>query len=239
VNKRGFCLYASSINEDWPSLVALQPGALVAIDPHHLPRALGPSCYWLWRPWVPGNMYNWTPAGWVERVHLEWERKGAHPFHGLQFLNEPRLESKAGVPDIIAWGRAVIALVRRAWGTDFDIHSPPLSPHVAGWEDCYMQLAPLIRECDVLNVHTYLDMPRSYEVPHQLYPAWPLVISECGDRGQGSAAYAARLQDWLSTLPAYVDWAAIYIYNSTDGQDPTWELHGTAAERVLIAEGPP
>jgi len=214
------------------------------MDAYHLPRALGPSCYWLWRPWVPGTMRDWTPAMWISRVHNEWVAKGRHPFNGIQMLNEPNLNAESGYPEgsreaaeaTVAWGLEAVDLIRAAWPY-CDIHSPPLSPNVPGWMDFYGWLEELIDASDYLNLHTYLDLPRSYEIPRALYPGWPLAISECGDRGNGSREYALRLIDWWDDLPEYVEWAAAFVYNDTAGQFPEWELHGTKAEQALIEAG--
>jgi len=241
MSKRGLCLYASSMDNDWPSLVALNPVAIVAMDPYHLPRALGESCYWLWRPWVPGTMRDWTPRKWIERVRAEWVQKGEHPFHGIQFLNEPNLAMESGYPDgsreaadaTVAWGLAVIDLIRETWG-DVDVHSPPLSPDVPGYLDFYHWLEPLVDACDCLNVHAYLNKPLSYALVHNLYAAMPLVISECGDCQGGTAEYGRQMLVWYAALPDYVAWATLFVYQGTDGQFPQWELHGTPAERVLI-----
>lgn len=243
VNRLGMGLYASSCDNIWPGLLALQPAAVVAIDPYHLPPALGTRPYWLWRPWVPGTMRDYRPREWLERVYREWVAKGRHPFDGIQFLNEPNLPTESGYDDPAAavaaansWGLELLPRLRELW-PNADMHSPPLSPNYGDWVTFYQRLRPLIAACDVLNVHTYLDKQRSYEIPAAMYPDMPLVISECGTGAGGTAEYARQLLAWEKTLPAYVNWAAIYIYNSTAGQHPAWEICGTAAERVLIAEG--
>ena len=246
MNRLGLSLFASSNDNDWPALLALRPRSVVAIDPYHLPRALplADTQYWLWRPWVPGTMRAWTPRAWFERVYAEWTAKGGHPFHGILPLNEPNLASESGFPNgsreaaaaAVAWGRELLPLLRAAWPSA-EMHSPPLSPMVPGWTSFYRWLAPLIRDCAVLNVHTYLNDPTSYEFPAALYPDMPLVISECGDGQYGTADYGRQLRHWAAGLPERVRWAAIYVYNSTNGQDPAWELRGTPAERILIAEG--
>ena len=243
MNRLGLGLYASSIDNIWSGVVALQPAAIVAIDPYHLPPALGARPYWLWRPWVPGTMRDYRPREWIERVYREWVAKGRHSFHGIQFLNEPNLPSESGIHDpaeaamaVTHWGLELLPRLREMW-PDAEIHSPPLSPNYGDWVAFYQRLRPLVAACDALNVHTYLDKPRSYEIPAAMYPDMPLVISECGTGAGGTAEYARQLIDWADDLPYRVEWAAIYIYNSTDGQHPAWEIAGTPAERILIAEG--
>ncbi len=242
--KLGYDLYAQSVNDLWPGLMALNPPALCVMDAYHLPPALPCDRYYIFRPWVPGTMREWTPQAWLDTVYKEWVQKGARPFNALQYLNEPNLACESGYPDgskvaadeAVEWGVKVVDLARHVWPWA-EIHSPPLSPNVPGWQQFYAWIEPLIEAAGVLSVHTYLDQPRSYEAPHEMYPEWPLIISECGTSGNGTAEYGRRLLEWARTLPPYVEQALVYVYNGTDGNWPEWELHGKEAEKVLIEAG--
>jgi hypothetical protein len=245
MRKLGLGFYASSVDNIWPAVVACQPRALVVLDSKHLPLALPPADqqYWLWRPWIwdegeaPRPMNEVPVEEWLSRAERKWHEGRDLPFHGIQFLNEPRVECPGwSAEGIMQWGGDLVPLIRQKW-PQAEIHSPPLSPMVPGWTQFYLRLRPLISICDVLNVHTYLNDPGSYLVPAALYADKPLVISECGDGQKGTAAYGQALLRWLQTLPPYVGWAAVYVYNSTNGQNPDWELYQSDALQVLIEAG--
>lgn len=242
MSRRGVYLYASSIDPFWPSLLALQPRALVLRDSNHLPvEGLPPEkqLHFCFHPWVPGEWQGNTPEQWVDFVYSEWIEKGSRPFHSMLPWNEPNLPdgSLECARAFSAWAQKLIPLLREKWGPNLWLHSPPLSPNVPGWEEYYVALDEIVRLCKYLDVHTYLDKRDSYAVPAALWPDKPIVISECGDGQWGSEEYGRALLAWFAGLPERVEWAAIFAFNSTDGLWPDWELYHQPACKVLIEAG--
>lgn len=244
MDKNAMGLYAYAA--DWSALLPLRPRALVVIGPWHLPPYKSSGVYYLWRPWV----YRWrdgrretfrdiSPDKWIERALVEWHAYKDRHFDGMQFYNEPNLPDESGLSDPLAavreavqWGQEVVARIRRTW-PGVEVHTPPLSPNYGSYRALWEAMCPLVEKCDVLNVHTYFDNPRSYRTPHNLYPALPVVISECGSPGQGTREGADRIVEYWRSLPDYVRWAAPFVWNSPPGQFDDWRLEGTPAAARL------
>ena len=129
-DKRAMALYAAPL--DWPSLLALRPVALLAMDPYHLPLRPTSRLYFLWRPWVGLRLNQVTPQQWYEAARREWALKGFRYFNGILPLNEPNVHEESGLPTgsreaaevVNAWYAGLVPLLRNEW-PDVEIHTPP------------------------------------------------------------------------------------------------------------------
>ncbi len=177
-------------------------------------------------PWEYAYYHRW-----------EWEQKGAGHFDDLIYANEPNLPEEAGTddPQIIAEWCRVAAIAMRAAFPGKRIHSPALSPAVPGYIEFYSQMAPAIRECNVVGIHDYIDCRANLEAIHHMYPDRPLFISECGRPDAGNPNYAYELIDYWADLPPYIEGACAFIWNTPHGSFDGWRLQNSNAVREMLA----
>jgi len=248
---------------DWPAVDASRPQALVVFQ---LSDVKADGRYYLFREWggqpvwAAGNHPDGCEFGRFINNHLEQQVAQGRPLpQGIQFLNEPNLPEESGLPKgsqqaaekTAAWGMQVVQTLRQRWGSQIEIHSPPLSPsHDANSLQFYEWIRPLVEACDVLNVHCYWagwgglygqEAPNEafhYRQVRALFPDKPVFISECGRPAGGTRDYGMELAWYFLNLDDYVRSACPYIWNAPANEWTEWVLQGQPAAAVLAATAP-
>ncbi len=220
---------------DQPGLMMCRPEAIVAMAARDLPHYKG-SIYYLWRPWITEDFRDLTPWEWRWYAHHQWEYDGRPHFDGLQFMNEPWIDSPGvTAQEINAWGAELVPILRDTW-PGVDIYAPPISPIWPDYRQKWESLRPLVKLCDLLAVHVYRPAPWSYYIPRQVYPDKQQAITEYGEAAGGTEEYGRHIAWYWRVLEAvsYVRWVAPFVWNApADGKFAAWRIEGTAAARVL------
>ena len=126
---------------------------------------------------------------------------------------------------------ATIAALRTQW-PDLPILAPAHSPQAPDREYWIRAMAPVLRQCDALSIHVYLEAQADTEIAllrrhvSSTLPIWATELNI--GQSLDPLERAARLDAWLDVLPVAV--ALLYHWDDTPG--PPLPQQGSAVYRL-------